>query len=399
MANIMITKRCNLRCPYCFAEEFVGKSSDDITIDNFRTALDFALTNPNEEIGLIGGEPTVHSHFKEILEVIIHDDRVRICTLFTNGILIDKYINQLSHPKFKILINCNSPTDIGEKAFQKMKENIHLFANEFYMQERVTLGINMYVAPKPAYVAPNTTVSTYNPSEYYKQKDLEAQARANNSISTSVTKKAEPAATSSATPRINSAEDAKTYYNTLNGTSGSTNSNSGNVKTAANNVSSNISTTPNGTGKTNVTVTQQVKDNAAAVSNKVTTTTPKLQTTSKIVPGAPTEYYDNIAGKVASDNKQATTSSPKTVNVKSTYNPSEYYKQKDLETQAKYVAPKAISAESKVTKPYNPGEYYKQKDLTAHTRAKTLLGSNIPKLSANNSEKNLGINFDWSVII
>lgn len=144
MANIMITKRCNLRCPYCFAEEFVGKSSDDITIDNFRTALDFALTNPNEEIGLIGGEPTVHSHFKEILEVIIHDDRVRICTLFTNGILIDKYINQLSHPKFKILINCNSPTDIGEKAFQKMKENIHLFANEFYMQERVTLGINMY---------------------------------------------------------------------------------------------------------------------------------------------------------------------------------------------------------------------------------------------------------------
>ena len=51
MANIMITKRCNLRCPYCFAEEFVGKSSDDITIDNFRTAIDFALTNPNEEIG------------------------------------------------------------------------------------------------------------------------------------------------------------------------------------------------------------------------------------------------------------------------------------------------------------------------------------------------------------
>lgn len=144
MANIMLTKRCNLRCPYCFAEEFVGKSSEDITIDNFEKALDFALTNPDEEIGLIGGEPTVHSQFKEILEIIIHDNRVRMCTLFTNGILINKYIKQLSHPKFKLLINCNPPTDMGEKSFQIMKENIKLFVNEFYMQERITLGINMY---------------------------------------------------------------------------------------------------------------------------------------------------------------------------------------------------------------------------------------------------------------
>lgn len=144
MANIMITKRCNLRCPYCFAEEFVGKSSDDITIENFKAALDFALTNPDEEIGLIGGEPTVHSNFKEILETIICDDRITICTLFTNGILVDKFVKQLSHPKFKILINCNPPTDMGEKAFQKMKENIDLLANEYYMQDKITLGINMY---------------------------------------------------------------------------------------------------------------------------------------------------------------------------------------------------------------------------------------------------------------
>jgi len=68
MANIMLTKRCNLKCPYCFAEEFVNKSGDDISIENFKVALDFALTNPHEQIGLIGGEPTLHNNFKEILE-------------------------------------------------------------------------------------------------------------------------------------------------------------------------------------------------------------------------------------------------------------------------------------------------------------------------------------------
>jgi len=54
------------------------------------------------------------------------------------------------------------------------------------------------------------------------------------------------------------------------------------------------------------------------------------------VPGAPTEYYNNIASKVASDNKQVTTSSSKPVTTQSSYNPAEYYKQKDLASQADY---------------------------------------------------------------
>jgi sulfatase maturation enzyme AslB (radical SAM superfamily) len=144
MANIMITERCNLRCPYCFANEFVGKSTDDISMDNFVKALDFALTNENEEIGIIGGEPTVHSKLKEMLELIIHDERVQSCTLFTNGILLDRYFNQIIHPKFKILINCNSPMDIGEDNYEKMVENIEILSEKYYMSDRITLGINMY---------------------------------------------------------------------------------------------------------------------------------------------------------------------------------------------------------------------------------------------------------------
>ena len=35
MANIMLTDTCNLRCPYCFANEFVNKSANEISIENF----------------------------------------------------------------------------------------------------------------------------------------------------------------------------------------------------------------------------------------------------------------------------------------------------------------------------------------------------------------------------
>jgi len=144
MPNIMITKKCNLKCPYCFANEFVNKNNVDMKMEDYLKAIEFALTDPDERIGLIGGEPTIHPNFKEMLEVLIQDDRVNQVTLFTNGIYLDKYIKQLVHPKFSILVNCNSPTDIGEKAYNKLVENLDLYINQYYMQDRITLGMNMY---------------------------------------------------------------------------------------------------------------------------------------------------------------------------------------------------------------------------------------------------------------
>ena len=61
MANIMINEICNLRCPYCFADEFVNKNPKEMSMEDFDTALNFALSSGyDERIGLIGGEPTLH---------------------------------------------------------------------------------------------------------------------------------------------------------------------------------------------------------------------------------------------------------------------------------------------------------------------------------------------------
>ncbi|QNU66181.1 radical SAM protein [Ruminiclostridium herbifermentans] len=145
MANIMITEYCNLRCPYCFANEFVGgKSSNNMTIEKFRKAMDFVLTDNNNKVGIIGGEPTVHPQFKEILEILTSDERVEKVLLFTNNIFIDRYIKQLTNSKFSILINCNAPEDIGEHNFKKMVDNLDIMIHEYYMSSKITLGINMY---------------------------------------------------------------------------------------------------------------------------------------------------------------------------------------------------------------------------------------------------------------
>ncbi|PKM93992.1 MAG: hypothetical protein CVU84_13900 [Firmicutes bacterium HGW-Firmicutes-1] len=144
MANIMITKRCNLKCPYCFANEFVNKNNVNMTMEDYIKAIDFIMTEQGAGIGIIGGEPTMHPQFKEMLEILIHDTRVNQVTIFTNGINIDKFVEQLVHPKFALLINCNSPIDTGEAAYNKLVKNLDLFVNQYYMGDRITLGINMY---------------------------------------------------------------------------------------------------------------------------------------------------------------------------------------------------------------------------------------------------------------
>lgn len=145
MANIMINEICNLRCPYCFADEFVNKNPKEMSMKDFDAALNFALSSGyDERIGLIGGEPTLHSHFKEILIKLINDNRVKNVTIFTNGVKINEYLNEISHPKIHLLINCNSPENMGTKAYETMVTNIKEMISNRYYKEKITLGINMY---------------------------------------------------------------------------------------------------------------------------------------------------------------------------------------------------------------------------------------------------------------
>ena len=125
MANIMMTDVCNLNCPYCFANEFVNKDRNEITEENFDKAVDFIVGDGSRfSVGLIGGEPTIHSRFEYFVRKLINDDRVKTIVVYTNGIAIDKYWDIITHNKIRLLINCNSPSDIGDHNYKKLCENL-----------------------------------------------------------------------------------------------------------------------------------------------------------------------------------------------------------------------------------------------------------------------------------
>ena len=144
MPNIMLTYRCNLHCSYCFANEFVNKEKTDITIRNFLKAVDFVTRAGETRVGLIGGEPTLHPGFPVIMELLAVQPMVSGIALYTNGLLMDCYIPQITNPKVSILVNCNSPQLIGEKAFACLQKNLDMLMLQHNMKNRITLGINLY---------------------------------------------------------------------------------------------------------------------------------------------------------------------------------------------------------------------------------------------------------------
>ena len=144
MPNIMLTYRCNLHCSYCFANEFVNKCSTDITLEDFQTAVDFLTKEGPASVGLIGGEPTLHPYFETIMQSLINNPSIEAITVYSNGLLIEKYLDVLINPKVHILVNCNSPAVIGGKAFETIFHALQVLLSRDEMKLRLNVGINLY---------------------------------------------------------------------------------------------------------------------------------------------------------------------------------------------------------------------------------------------------------------
>lgn len=143
MANIMINQVCNLRCKYCFADETVnkpGSNCNDMTFEAFQKAIQISGSG---RIGIIGGEPTIHPEFEKFMEYAVDHSNGRNIVLFTNGILLDKYWKWLVRPNVSCLWNFNGPSISGAQ-YEKIRQNADLMFKEFGLQQKITLGLNLY---------------------------------------------------------------------------------------------------------------------------------------------------------------------------------------------------------------------------------------------------------------
>lgn len=144
MANILLTEKCNLRCKYCFATDYTDRHTKEISFENLKRMIQFIVKdNGKAKIGLIGGEPTLYSHFAETLDYL-EESSIEHAVIFTNGIELEKYKDHIVSDKLVFLINCNSPEDIGNSNYQKMMSTIECLVQEKGLRNNILLGLNIY---------------------------------------------------------------------------------------------------------------------------------------------------------------------------------------------------------------------------------------------------------------
>jgi len=113
MANITISNVCNLKCPYCFASSHMDAARSNgsafIDLETFEKRLDFLDRSGIEQIRLIGGEPTLHPHFAELIQIA--QQRHKKLLIFSHGLMPERALRCLASlpPEMcLVLINMNA---------------------------------------------------------------------------------------------------------------------------------------------------------------------------------------------------------------------------------------------------------------------------------------------------
>lgn len=83
--ELQITDRCNLRCRHCYISDNSGK---ELSINQIRKVLKEFEVMQGLRVLITGGEPLLHSRFKEINSIL--PDFFLRKILFTNGLLFNK---------------------------------------------------------------------------------------------------------------------------------------------------------------------------------------------------------------------------------------------------------------------------------------------------------------------
>lgn len=87
--NILLTEMCNRSCSYCFAKNKIATTEKkEMGLADLKKILDILEKNRRGEVRLMGGEPTLHSQFKKVIDLIL--SRGLKIRLFTNGFFPEK---------------------------------------------------------------------------------------------------------------------------------------------------------------------------------------------------------------------------------------------------------------------------------------------------------------------
>jgi len=108
MANVAVTLRCDRACAYCFVPPGLldGGASQDMKMEVFDEVVDWLMGSQIGELRLLGGEPTLHPSFVQMVEKGM--ERGMDVRVFTHGRIRGRtlqYLSSLPADRLGVLVN------------------------------------------------------------------------------------------------------------------------------------------------------------------------------------------------------------------------------------------------------------------------------------------------------
>lgn len=102
MPTVMLTTRCQNACPWCFArskmDQYRSRGIAEMNWQDFLTVVWFYERSGYRQMNLLGGEPTTHSRFMDVLTYLA--SRGFSTLVATNGIISESLVDALTQAKF-----------------------------------------------------------------------------------------------------------------------------------------------------------------------------------------------------------------------------------------------------------------------------------------------------------
>lgn len=112
----------------------------EMSMKNFKKLVKILRQNKVKTLRLMGGEPTFHSQFKQIVK--IGKENFQEIIIFTNGLIPEKNKKFLEKDLFKISFNFNLDTPAFEGSIKKRKQIIKLI-KDFSQKTKVNIGFTL----------------------------------------------------------------------------------------------------------------------------------------------------------------------------------------------------------------------------------------------------------------
>jgi uncharacterized protein len=159
MPVVYITKKCNLKCKYCYVQK------DNITMSwkIAKKTIDFlgSLNYKRRVVSLFGGEPLIEWKFvKKLVDYIEKTGKFSDIFLCTNGVLLNeskikyfikhKVTPQISIDGIAIAHNANRVDKLNRPTFSSLDKNLRLIGQK-YIDNLKNLQLRITISPQSIY--------------------------------------------------------------------------------------------------------------------------------------------------------------------------------------------------------------------------------------------------------